>query len=233
MGPMVQCRRKAKCSIRWFHWACVGYPVEGGEWACEGCVGGEGREGIGEEEGEEEVEEYQHHELGEDGDVPREWGRVLNESEEKCRKQQLEYQERQQEQEKQQQQQRCELEGNDAAAPPAKRVRFCLSTGREDVHFYAESREDTAVEQKSRNAEVSREQRKSPLPYCFCGRPDTEEMVACDGDKCPMEWFHFSCVELTQKTVPRGKWFCEECGREEGIRAKHRRGKVSGRKRKR
>lgn len=35
------------------------------------------------------------------------------------------------------------------------------------------------------------------------------EMIGCDNDLCPIEWFHFSCVGLTNK--PKGKWFCPKC----------------------
>ena len=35
------------------------------------------------------------------------------------------------------------------------------------------------------------------------------EMIGCDNDLCPIEWFHFSCVQLTNK--PKGKWFCPKC----------------------
>lgn len=35
------------------------------------------------------------------------------------------------------------------------------------------------------------------------------EMILCDNDLCPIEWFHFSCVQLVSK--PKGKWFCPNC----------------------
>ena len=30
--------------------------------------------------------------------------------------------------------------------------------------------------------------------------------------QCPIEWFHFACVQL--KTKPKGKWFCPRCQEE-------------------
>ena len=33
--------------------------------------------------------------------------------------------------------------------------------------------------------------------------------VACDNPDCPIEWFHFECVGLTEQ--PRGKWYCRDC----------------------
>lgn len=38
--------------------------------------------------------------------------------------------------------------------------------------------------------------------YCYCDQVSFGEMVACDNDACPREWFHLSCVGLTK---PPGK----------------------------
>lgn len=66
------------------------------------------------------------------------------------------------------------------------------------------------------------------------------EMIGCDNDLCPIEWFHFSCVQVNYlmcclpfvlltltfiesttrdlketffqlTTKPKGKWFCPKC----------------------
>ena len=34
-------------------------------------------------------------------------------------------------------------------------------------------------------------------------------MVGCDNDLCPIEWFHFNCVQLSCE--PKGKWYCPNC----------------------
>ena len=34
-------------------------------------------------------------------------------------------------------------------------------------------------------------------------------MIGCDNDLCPIEWFHFNCVQLSCK--PKGKWYCPKC----------------------
>eukprot|EP00798_Chlamydomonas_sp_ICE-L_P006906 gene6906-30884_t len=52
--------------------------------------------------------------------------------------------------------------------------------------------------------EVSNE----PL-YCYCQMPSHGEMVACDNDECPTEWFHYNCVGLSG--APDGEWFCPDC----------------------
>lgn len=45
--------------------------------------------------------------------------------------------------------------------------------------------------------------------YCLCHQVSYGEMIACDRLDCPIEWFHFACVNLTTK--PKGKWFCPRC----------------------
>lgn len=53
--------------------------------------------------------------------------------------------------------------------------------------------------------------------YCLCHQVSYGEMIGCDNQDCPIEWFHFCCVGLTSK--PKGKWFCPKC-REERERKK-------------
>ncbi|KAI8337062.1 hypothetical protein BC941DRAFT_426597 [Chlamydoabsidia padenii] len=45
--------------------------------------------------------------------------------------------------------------------------------------------------------------------YCYCQQVSFGEMVACDNADCDIEWFHLACVDL--KTVPKGKWYCDNC----------------------
>ncbi|KEY64952.1 hypothetical protein S7711_08193 [Stachybotrys chartarum IBT 7711] len=45
--------------------------------------------------------------------------------------------------------------------------------------------------------------------YCLCHNVSYGDMVACDNDNCPYEWFHWSCVGL--KSEPNGTWFCPVC----------------------
>lgn len=44
--------------------------------------------------------------------------------------------------------------------------------------------------------------------YCQCQRPSHGNMVACDNDECPFEWFHYECVGLTEAPPPDQEWFC-------------------------
>ncbi|XP_064642996.1 inhibitor of growth protein 5-like [Lineus longissimus] len=45
--------------------------------------------------------------------------------------------------------------------------------------------------------------------YCLCHQVSYGEMIGCDNQDCPIEWFHFACVGLTTK--PKGKWYCPKC----------------------
>ncbi|OBZ90085.1 Inhibitor of growth protein 5 [Choanephora cucurbitarum] len=57
--------------------------------------------------------------------------------------------------------------------------------------------------------------------YCYCNQVSFGDMVACDGENCEKEWFHYACVGLTEP--PIGKWYCEDCSTEEGYRKKFKR----------
>lgn len=41
--------------------------------------------------------------------------------------------------------------------------------------------------------------------YCYCNGVSYGEMVGCDSDDCPREWFHLSCVGLTKAPAKNGK----------------------------
>lgn len=47
--------------------------------------------------------------------------------------------------------------------------------------------------------------------YCYCNRPYFKPMIACDNNKCKLEWYHYSCVNLTRTPEENKKWFCPDC----------------------
>ncbi|ORX38443.1 hypothetical protein BD324DRAFT_620889 [Kockovaella imperatae] len=67
--------------------------------------------------------------------------------------------------------------------------------------------------------------------YCYCNNVSYGQMVGCENDECPLEWFHLGCIGLTQP--PTGKWWCNICkpktdvdpGGGGGQKHKHKRGK--------
>lgn len=69
---------------------------------------------------------------------------------------------------------------------------------------------------KKKRSKADREPSPTDLPidpneptYCLCEQVSFGEMIGCDNDECPIEWFHFSCVGLNHK--PKGKWYCPKC----------------------
>ena len=47
--------------------------------------------------------------------------------------------------------------------------------------------------------------------YCVCNQVSFGEMIACENDSCPIEWYHFSCVGLNPTKKIKGKWICPTC----------------------
>lgn len=79
-----------------------------------------------------------------------------------------------------------------------------------------EKRTKTSKKKKRSRAKQEREASPADLPidpneptYCLCEQVSYGEMIGCDNDECPIEWFHFSCVGLNHK--PKGKWYCPKC----------------------
>ena len=53
------------------------------------------------------------------------------------------------------------------------------------------------------------EENSDNTKYCTCQSVSYGDMVACDNDKCPYEWFHWGCVGLLSS--PKGVWICPVC----------------------
>jgi len=71
------------------------------------------------------------------------------------------------------------------------------------------SHEDDEDEEDEDAMEVDDDEAGDDKKYCLCQNVSFGDMVACDNDDCPYEWFHWSCVGL--KSEPNGKWYCPEC----------------------
>ncbi|KAI9272522.1 hypothetical protein BY458DRAFT_508511 [Sporodiniella umbellata] len=56
--------------------------------------------------------------------------------------------------------------------------------------------------------------------YCYCNQVSFGDMVACDGENCEKEWFHYACAGLHEPPV--GKWYCNDCTTDEGNRKKYK-----------
>ena len=57
--------------------------------------------------------------------------------------------------------------------------------------------------------EIDEDEASDDKKYCLCQNVSFGDMVGCDNDDCPYEWFHWSCVGL--KSEPNGKWYCPVC----------------------
>ncbi|EGD73353.1 hypothetical protein PTSG_05065 [Salpingoeca rosetta] len=93
---------------------------------------------------------------------------------------------------------------NKTAAVPAPAVETSAPTPAAQAE--AKKRSSKKASRKSRKKEKEQEQH-----YCVPNCTETTgDMVACDNDDCPGEWFHYQCVGLTAAPTSK-KWFCPEC----------------------
>ena len=49
----------------------------------------------------------------------------------------------------------------------------------------------------------------SSVTWCYCKGEEMGEMIGCDSESCPIQWFHTACLKM--KHTPTGKRFCPEC----------------------
>jgi hypothetical protein len=74
-------------------------------------------------------------------------------------------------------------------------------------------------------AEVESDDEGDEPRYCYCNEVSYGNMVACDNDDCPREWFHLACVNLEKAPVGRTKWFCSDECKEMHAKAKAKGGR--------
>jgi len=46
--------------------------------------------------------------------------------------------------------------------------------------------------------------------FCICNGPDKGSMICCDND-IKIMWFHLNCLKISEKSIPKGKWYCLDC----------------------
>ncbi|RPD80838.1 hypothetical protein L226DRAFT_121828 [Lentinus tigrinus ALCF2SS1-7] len=86
---------------------------------------------------------------------------------------------------------------------PVRQRRGPASTGLED--------EDAEGEEDEEGADV-----EDQKLYCYCQKRSYGEMIGCDNESCPLQWFHLSCVNLTPENLPQ-TWYCDECSAQLGL----------------
>ncbi|CAF0741251.1 unnamed protein product [Didymodactylos carnosus] len=47
--------------------------------------------------------------------------------------------------------------------------------------------------------------------YCTCNQVSFGRMIKCDNESCPLEWFHFQCVNVDVAPKSDQLWFCPQC----------------------
>ena len=45
--------------------------------------------------------------------------------------------------------------------------------------------------------------------YCYCEGPEEGDMIGCDNESCPYQWFHLECLDM--KIPKTKKWFYPDC----------------------
>ncbi|XP_055793799.1 inhibitor of growth protein 3 [Salvelinus fontinalis] len=71
------------------------------------------------------------------------------------------------------------------------------------------SQQVSALPESETNSQVDWTYDPNEPRYCICNQVSYGEMVGCDNQDCPIEWFHYGCVGLTE--APKGKWYCPQC----------------------
>ncbi|ORX59746.1 hypothetical protein DM01DRAFT_1191704 [Hesseltinella vesiculosa] len=102
-----------------------------------------------------------------------------------------------------------ELRPTQDEAPPLPTNTMDDLTNEEDEdEAYFNMMAQRQKKRKKKEVQESEEGGEEPL-YCYCRQVSYGEMVGCDGENCPYEWFHMDCTGLT--APPKGAWYCDEC----------------------
>ncbi|ROW01481.1 hypothetical protein VSDG_02268 [Cytospora chrysosperma] len=86
--------------------------------------------------------------------------------------------------------------------------------GRESIH--TEGRREGGVRTKREHDEddhmyMDDDDGSDNRKYCVCQKVSFGDMIACDNEACPYEWFHWSCVGLKSEPQQGGTWYCPVC----------------------
>jgi inhibitor of growth protein 3 len=90
--------------------------------------------------------------------------------------------------------------------------RFRRGTGgRTSTNKSAGSENEEDIDVEMGEGEEAEEEQEDDRKYCFCQQVSFGEMVGCENDKCPYEWFHLGCVGLKEAPKDQDVWYCPEC----------------------
>jgi len=77
-----------------------------------------------------------------------------------------------------------------------------------------EGRKRKAEHDQEPDAAAKKQRRSSTADgalFCYCDKPSAGRMVACDGEECEREWFHFGCVGMSDPPSGDEEWYCRDC----------------------
>jgi len=85
-----------------------------------------------------------------------------------------------------------------------------------DVDDEVEAQPDLVGDEEDLDEEIEDDEEGDPddpnePKYCYCDRGSYGEMIACDNEACPREWFHLGCTGLGEPPEEEEKWYCREC----------------------
>lgn len=66
-------------------------------------------------------------------------------------------------------------------------------------------------EQLGLNSAVSMPDFGAPSSYCLWKSEKPDNMIGCDAPHCKTEWYHYSCVGISQAPAESEKWYCPTC----------------------
>lgn len=79
-----------------------------------------------------------------------------------------------------------------------------------DEHFVKLS--NVEIESDITEEEEEEEEALESEKFCFCREEKDDIMfIQCSKQTCRIQWYHISCVGLTEKTIPENKWICPRC----------------------
>ncbi|BEJ14070.1 hypothetical protein CspHIS471_0312440 [Cutaneotrichosporon sp. HIS471] len=108
--------------------------------------------------------------------------------------------------------------GSPMAPPPPPRSGSAASArgrGRPKREVLSPDEEDAEGEEEEEPAVEAMEVDPDDQPYCFCQQKSYGEMIGCDNDQCPYEWFHVKCVNI-DGPLPE-TWYCPDCVKALGL----------------
>ena len=82
-------------------------------------------------------------------------------------------------------------------------------TGQENSRKLGQFKDETEEKRVRGEQSVDATQVSEQQRYCVCKRVSFGNMVGCENETCPIQWFHFECVGLT--SPPIEDWYCPFC----------------------